>query len=121
MPALQDKVQNVLDEARMLVLGAQVLLGFQYRCAFEPGFRGLRIMSQRLIAAVLLALVVVLALLMSPGAYHQVVEGGEDTRQVHGFATTALDLALFPFAAALGANVFIVTEKAAGEPAGVLA
>lgn len=38
MARLKDKVQNALDEARLLILGTQVLLGFQYRAAFERGF-----------------------------------------------------------------------------------
>jgi hypothetical protein len=35
---LNHKVGNALNESRILILGAQVLLGFQFRSAFEPGF-----------------------------------------------------------------------------------
>jgi len=47
MAKLKDKIQNALDEGRMLVLGSQVLLGFQFRSAFEPGFEKLPASSQR--------------------------------------------------------------------------
>ena len=32
------EVKQALDEARMLVLGVQVLLGFQYTALFQSGF-----------------------------------------------------------------------------------
>ena len=48
MAELKDKIQNALDESRMLVLGSQVLLGFQFRSAFEPGFEKLSVTSQYL-------------------------------------------------------------------------
>jgi len=38
MAKLKDRVQNALDEARMLVLGTELLIGFHYRSAFESGF-----------------------------------------------------------------------------------
>jgi hypothetical protein len=41
MAALGRKVKNALDEARILVLGVQVLLGFQYRGFMEPGYERL--------------------------------------------------------------------------------
>ena len=41
MAKIKDKVQNALDEARILILGSQVLLGFQFRSVFEKGFETL--------------------------------------------------------------------------------
>ena len=37
MTKLADQVENALNETRMLILGAQVLLGFQFQGAFQPG------------------------------------------------------------------------------------
>ena len=36
--SLQDKVSFALDENRMLMLGSQVLVGFEYEAFFEKGF-----------------------------------------------------------------------------------
>ena len=41
MAKLKDKIKTALDEGRMLVLGAQILVGFQYRAVFEPVFEKL--------------------------------------------------------------------------------
>jgi hypothetical protein len=36
MASTKDKVQTALSEVRTLVLGAQILLGFQYQALFTP-------------------------------------------------------------------------------------
>src|SRR5512138_1117225 len=38
---LANRVQNALDEGRILILGGQILLGFEYRAFFEHGFESL--------------------------------------------------------------------------------
>src|SRR4051794_37432639 len=38
MTELKQKVTNALNETRMLVLGAQILIGFQFQAAFREGF-----------------------------------------------------------------------------------
>jgi uncharacterized protein DUF6328 len=120
MARLKDKVQNALDEARMLILGCQVLLGFQYRTAFEEGFDRLSRSAKYMDLACLFLLLVVLALLISPGAYHRLVTEGEDTDGVHRFTSTVMDLALLPFATVLAIDIFIVTEKTAGRLIGII-
>ena len=47
MTPLQTKVKNALDEARIVVLGTQILVGFQYRAFFEKGFDELMTQIQR--------------------------------------------------------------------------
>jgi hypothetical protein len=41
MASTKDKVQTALSEVRTLVLGAQILLGFQYQAVFRPRFEEL--------------------------------------------------------------------------------
>jgi hypothetical protein len=48
MAALKDKVQNALDESRILILGAQVFIGFQFRSILEAGFATLPVSVQYL-------------------------------------------------------------------------
>src|SRR5258705_13450797 len=101
MARLKDKVQNALDEARLLILGTQVLLGFQYRAVFERGFERLSTRSQYVNLVALCLLLLALALLIWPSAYHRLVVRGEDTEGVHQFTTRVTELALVPFGAAL--------------------
>ena len=62
--SVRTKVKNALDEARILVLGVQVLLGFQYRAFFEPGFDRLPRFNQHLKFAGLVLLLAVIGLIM---------------------------------------------------------
>jgi hypothetical protein len=120
MARLKDKVQNALDESRLLILGTQVFLGFQLRAVFEKGFERLPSLSQYFNLVALGLLLITLALLIWPGAYHRVVEDGEDTKSVHEFATGVMEVALAPFAIGLGLNVFIAVDKVAGRLAGII-
>ena len=98
----------------MLVLGSQVLLGFQYRSAFEPGFEKLPLSSQYLKLSALGLMLIALGLLLAPGAYHRIVEEGEDTHALHRFTTKMMDFALLPFAVALGFDAYVAAERTLG-------
>jgi FtsH-binding integral membrane protein len=108
---LKDKIQNALDEGRMLVLGSQVLLGFQYRSVFEPGFEKLSLSSQYLKVGALGLMLLALGLLLTPGAYHRIVAKGEDTHALHRFTTRVMDYALLPFAVALGLDIYVACSR----------
>src|SRR5437763_14421860 len=111
MAELKDKIQNALDESRMLVLGSQVLLGFQFRSAFEPGFEKLSVTSQYLKMGALGLMLVALGLLISPAAYHRIVEEGEDTQRLHRFTTKVMTYALLSFAIVLGIDFYVTAES----------
>jgi Family of unknown function (DUF6328) len=55
-------------------------------------------------------LVCAIGLLIAPGPYHRIVEAGQDSGRLHRFATAIADLALLPFALALGLVLFVGTE-----------
>jgi hypothetical protein len=111
---LSDKVKFALDETRILVLGAQILLGFACRSAFEEEYAKLPAASRLLNGLALLLLVLTLGLLITPDPYHRVVTGGNDTGRVHRLATRVADLALLPFALSLGLAVFVTGERLFG-------
>lgn len=104
--SLRSKVKNALDEARILVLGTQVLLGFQYRAFFERAFDRLPRRNQDLKLVGLVLLLGVMGLLLLPAARHRLVERGEDTPGLHRFTMNVMGVALVPFAAALGLDLF---------------
>lgn len=114
MAQIKDKVQNALDETRILILGSQVLLGFQFRSTFETGFDKLPEHTQYLKLIALGLMTVAVGLLMSPGPYHQLVEEGEDTSRMHRFTSLIALLALLPFALGFGIDLFVAAEKLMG-------
>ena len=114
MTRLKDKIKNALDESRMLILGAQILLGFQYRAALEKQFEFLPSSSQYLQLVALVILLGAIALIMAPGAYHRIVYQGEDHPDLHEFTTTVMDIALLPFIAALGIDLYVMLGRFVG-------
>ena len=116
--SLADRIKQALDEGRLLILGAQVLLGFQFRAAFEPSFEHLPASHRYLNLAGLALLIVAVGLLMWPAAYHQLVARGEATHDVHRFITAVTGWTLLPFALSLGIDLFVAVAKVApGFPA----
>jgi len=66
-------------------------------------------------------MVCVVGLLITPGPYHRIVEGGEDSGNFHRLVTVIADLALLPFALALGLDLFITAGRVFGDVAGAAA
>jgi hypothetical protein len=120
MTPLKHKVAKALEEARILVLGLQILLGFKFHSAFHPGFEQLPDHARWLMTASLAALIVAFALLLLPTPFHRIVEGGEDTRRMHGVTSLAATIALVPFAAAIALDFSVAIEKAFGAWAGAV-
>jgi hypothetical protein len=76
---LSDKVKIALDETRMLILGAQILLGFGFRGVFEDRFDQLPAYARYVDGVGLGLLVCAVGLLIAPGPYHRIVEAGQDS------------------------------------------
>ncbi len=120
MTKLSDKIKMAMDESRMLILGTQILLGFQYRAFFEKGFEGIPRVSQYLKLTGLAVLLLAVALIMWPSAYHRIVWKGNDAEDVHKFATTVMDVALLPLAIALTLDFYVLTARVLGVGGGIL-
>ncbi|HVH79476.1 MAG TPA: DUF6328 family protein [Stellaceae bacterium] len=118
---LTEKVKFALDETRMLILGAQILLGFQLRGAFQDGFDQLPLDARYLNGLALGLMLCSVALLIAPGPYHRLVEHGDDTGPFHRLVTFYADLALLPFALSLGIDLSIAGERLAGRAVAIAA
>jgi DMSO reductase anchor subunit len=114
MTKLTDKIKNGLNEGLILIIGAEVLLGFQYRSVFESGFEKLPPSSQYLKLVGLGLLLSAIALFMLPAAYHRIVDEGEDTEALNHFTSMVMSLALLPFGVGLAIDFYIQTEKVLG-------
>jgi hypothetical protein len=114
MTPLPHKVPHVLDESRLLIIGAQVLLGFQSRAAFEPGFERLSRAAQYLNLGALSLMRAAVALLITPATYHRLVAAGEDTEAFHRLAGRLLVAAMVPLALGLCGDVLVVAHKVTG-------
>jgi hypothetical protein len=108
MLKLSDAVDNVFSEARMLLLGGQVLLGFSFRICFEQKFEQIARPAQRAEMLGLGIMTAALGWLIWPAAFHQIKEKGRMTASIHAFTTTVLDWALLPIALGLALTLYTV-------------
>ena len=99
-----------LDETRMLILGAQILLGFQFRGVFSDGYDQLPADSRYLSGVALGLMICVVGLLITPGPYHRIVEAGTDSGRFHRLVTIVAELALLPFALRWG-SIFLLRSS----------
>ena len=96
MANLQDKIENVLNETRILVLGIQILIGFGFRTFFEPGFEQMAPYTQRLQLMALGLMLLGFGVLMIPAPYHRIVLHGRNTGELHRLATITVSAGLLP-------------------------
>jgi len=128
MPKLDDAVENALNEAHILLLGGQVLLGFSFRICFEKRFDQIAHPAQLAQMLGLGIMTAGLGWLIWPAAFHQIKEKGRMTASIHSFTTTVLDWGLLPFALGLALTLYTVATALElpyallmGTAAGVLA
>lgn len=119
MASLSSKVQNTLDESRILVLGIAVLVGFGFRAFFEPGVETLPHSVRAAKLASLALQLLSFCLVVLPMPYHRIVDGGEDTPGLLRFGTRVMGLALLPFAIGLAGDAAVALFPIAGGPGSV--
>jgi Family of unknown function (DUF6328) len=107
---LDHRIKDALDEARMVVLVVQVLLGFQFSVVLQPRFDQLSRAGQLVHVAGLGLLLAAFALAVAPATFHRIAEHGNETPRVLEFTSRMVGLALLPFGAALGTSLFVVSE-----------
>jgi hypothetical protein len=108
--ALREKIKDALDEARMVILVVQVLLGFQFRVVLERRFEQLPARTQAAHLVGLGLLLAAFACAVSPATFHLLAEDGNDTPRALRFASRMVGVALLPFAVALAISLFVATD-----------
>src|SRR5215216_7927027 len=92
--SLSKKVKTALDETRLLILGAQVLFGFQLNGVFQEAFASLSPPTRLVDCAGQALMTLAIGLLIAPSMQHRLVENGEDTTRIHRVTSLFAGLAL---------------------------
>lgn len=94
----------------MILPGAQALLGFQFIAMMSQQFTKLPDSSKLAHISSLAAIALATMMLMTPAAYHRIVENGESTERFRRFATRTILLAMVPLALGLCGDFFVVVR-----------
>ena len=108
------KTQDALNESRILVLGVQVLLSFQYSSFLESSFDRLPYSSQCLEAIALGLLLCAFGLFVAPAPNHLLIWSNDDGPNLQKFVSVATATALVPFAIGLAIDIYVVTARMGG-------
>jgi len=118
---LDRKVKTALNETRLLILGAQVLLGFQFEAFFQDGFSELSAVSQRLCLVGLMVVLLSVTLLVMPSMQHRLIEMGQSSERLVSATSTLTALGLVPLVFGLALGFYVVVDRHFGMLAGMIA
>lgn len=89
--SLSDSVSHVLEEARLLIPGAQALIGFQLVVVFNDRFSEALDRAEQTIHLIAVACsIAAMILFMTPALYHREVEAGWISRGFVNLSTRVL-------------------------------
>ncbi len=111
LTSLDEKIKTVLIETRMVLPGAQALLGFQLIAMLEQGFASASIQRQGVARLQPAAIGASTVLLMAPAAFHRIAEGGENTERMHRYSSRMLLGAMFLLALGVCGDYAMVLHK----------
>jgi Family of unknown function (DUF6328) len=108
-PAKTEKLaMAAIEEARMVLPGIQALFGFQLIAAFNETFRQLEPLEQILHFVALIFVAVAIAIIMTPAAYHRLVERGSVSDFFVRLASWLVAAAMLPLMIALCIEVYLL-------------
>jgi hypothetical protein len=111
---LHAKIEQLLTEARVILPGAQALLGFQLIVMMTQAFDRLPVRVQSIHVAALLSLVIAVVLLIAPAAIHRLAFQGRDDAKLLGPGSLIVTLALLPLAASICCDLWVALYKLTG-------
>ena len=109
---LSTKVDQLLTEARVIIPGAQALLGFQFAVTFTRAFEQLPALAKLAHVGALFCVAIAVILLMAPAALHRLSFGGEDAAEFVKIGYTFVVAAPAPLALGIALDTFVASRRA---------
>ena len=109
---LEAKIEQMLTEARLIIPGAQALLGFQLAVTLTHAFEQVPTASKLVHAGALCCVALCIILLLTPASLHRISFGGEDSRTFLRLGSAFVISAPLPLAIGMAADMYVAIEKA---------
>jgi uncharacterized protein DUF6328 len=119
--SLHQEAQRTIEEARMVLPGIQALFGFQLMAVFNNRFQELTLYEQYIHFSSLLLVALAIALIMTPAAYHRLVERGMVSHFFIDLASSLIATAMIPLMLAIALEVLLVGRLILGRGWGSIA
>ena len=108
--SLRDQVQDVHEEARMVLPGVQALFGFQLIAIFSDRFSDLDFPDPFLHFAALLLVAASMGLLMTPAAYRRLREPAVASAEFTRLGSILIAGALLPLLMGVSLDIYVVAR-----------
>ncbi len=108
------KIEYVLTESRVVLPGAQALLGFQLAITMTNAFATLEATEKLLHLLALCLIAISTILLLTPATYHRVVYSGRNEPGFYRIASRLIMASTVCLAVGLASDTFVVIKKAIG-------
>jgi hypothetical protein len=105
------KIEQMLTEARVILPGAQALLGFQFVVTMNKTFAQLNPLDQHVHFAALAAVALSVMLLITPAAVHRMTFGGQDVPRFHKIGSAIVTIALIPLALGIAGDFYLAASR----------
>src|SRR6185437_10645425 len=109
--ALHEKIDQMLTEARVILPGAQALLGFQFIVTMAKPFMALPVLDRDIHFVALGAVALAVMLLLTPAAVHRLAFAGRDVERFHDIGSVLITAALAPLALGIAADFYVAVAK----------
>ncbi len=104
---LHAKIEQMLTEARVVLPGAQALLGFQLMVMMTKAFDEMPRTVRDVHLIALSSLTLTIILLISPAAIHRLGFGGQDNQRFHAIGSGLIAMALAPLALSISCDLYV--------------
>lgn len=107
--ALEQKIQHLLEEIKIVLPGTQILLAFQLTSVFAPGFEELSGYLKDIYLVSIFLSILGIIMILTITTFHRIAEHGDDSHNFHTVASYLLMINLFCVSLALSLVLYVVT------------
>ena len=113
---LHTRIDQMLTESRVMLPGAQAILGFQFAVMLSKSFDQLPGSAHAVHVAALALVAFTVILLMTPAAIHRITFGGEDSERFHTIGGRFVVAAAVPLGLGISLELYVALVRATQSP-----
>jgi len=110
------RVEHMLTEARVMLPGAQALLGFQLAVMLTDAFAALPSASKIVHVVALCCVSLAVIILMAPASFHRISFNGQNTEDFYRLGSALVLAAAVPLAGGIVGDLYVAVTKALDRP-----
>ncbi|HEY1615078.1 MAG TPA: DUF6328 family protein [Rhizomicrobium sp.] len=108
---LHARIEQMLTESRVILPGAQALLGFQFVVTLTKAFAELPQLAKMVHFTSLAAVVSAVMFLIAPAVVHRLTFKGQDVERFHRIGSLLVTIALIPLSLGIAGDFYVASSR----------